>query len=471
MKHLNFLFAIIITSTLLIFGHIPNSQAQDFVGFNTNAWAGVTGIDIQPAIIMGGVYKVDVNVAGASFWTYNNYLRHNPTLLFNWENKKFEPIDFFDPDDYSSGIYEQTRYQLPSVLYDHNYRMAGALTIQARSSVQIEGIGPELGYMFHNEFSDTTYQNKRYTSPGLNMHSLTWGEIGLTGGYMHIIGDSRIKLAARVKFITGLSGFYLEAKDDMNYEILNDSTMNVYNASFAYGHSEETDGGRVKMQANSVGFDLGLKYSFANKYVLGLSLIDWGSFNFAHTAGANDFTLNLSEFRISPTMLENHDALDAILDQNATEEQRAETEFKMLLPTALGIQFHAYLWPAGTFEGGGYQNVYLNVNITRSLMNNSEYRRIKAINTYNLTLGVNTISIAAGMPITFTELDGDLSRAKVGAFIRLGPFIIGTKNFFSNLFAQEINQTDFYTAVKIPGLKPKPDITKGCPKFKKAMKF
>ena len=47
----------------LLLGMIsPKLKAQDFVGFNSHPYAGVSAIDVNPASIAGTVYKADINV-------------------------------------------------------------------------------------------------------------------------------------------------------------------------------------------------------------------------------------------------------------------------------------------------------------------------------------------------------------------------------------------------------------------------
>ena len=60
----------------------PVAKAQDIIGFNTGNYAGINGIDINPASIADSRYKFDFGV-GTGFTFTNNYLGIGSKELFN----------------------------------------------------------------------------------------------------------------------------------------------------------------------------------------------------------------------------------------------------------------------------------------------------------------------------------------------------------------------------------------------------
>ena len=50
------------------------AHSQDFVGFNQSNYAGVTGVYQQPASIVDGRMKFDMNLIGINIGAYNNYI-------------------------------------------------------------------------------------------------------------------------------------------------------------------------------------------------------------------------------------------------------------------------------------------------------------------------------------------------------------------------------------------------------------
>ena len=53
---------------------ITMASAQDIPGYNMSNYAGVSGIDIQPASIADMRYKLDITVVGAGVDFNNNYI-------------------------------------------------------------------------------------------------------------------------------------------------------------------------------------------------------------------------------------------------------------------------------------------------------------------------------------------------------------------------------------------------------------
>ena len=49
-------------------------KSQDFTGFNQSNYAGVTGVYQQPASIVDGRMKFDMNLFGVNVAAYNNYV-------------------------------------------------------------------------------------------------------------------------------------------------------------------------------------------------------------------------------------------------------------------------------------------------------------------------------------------------------------------------------------------------------------
>ncbi|MGB1207335.1 MAG: DUF5723 family protein [Chitinophagales bacterium] len=457
-------------------------SAQDFIGFNTTPYAGVNSIDLQPASIAGTVYKFDITAVGASIFAHNNFAQFDPKAFYSWSLDP-EKSSIMDGANGLTNIYTNTRVQLPSVMYDIDFNSAVALTIQHRSSFQLKGLSPEVSQLYYSDFQNEDYLGQQYTS-GVDMRMLSWMEVGLTYGRVLLIGENqRLKFGARVKYLGGLSSAYLSS-DLVTYEV-QDSTLNITKGNFEYAHSANLDPYKFNLESSSIGFDLGFKYSYGNRIVFGVSVLDIGKLRFAKTDESGDFALTNSSLELEEANYGNFEAanasnwelgisnynglngFDSMLETEA-EFSNTQPDYDVALPTALSLQFTAYLWESGVFEGGGYQNIYINVATYHALNTNPDTKRITAFNTYTITPGVYTLSVAAGMPVTIMN---DLESTRIGMFMRLGPFIFGSKNIVSHLFADSVNELDLYAALKVPILKSKPSLVKGCPKFRKKNRY
>ncbi len=434
--------------------------AQDFTGFNVNPWAGVTSIDLQPANIVGTVYRADINLVGMSLYAGNNYLAFNPKTVYRWSLNQ-DKSNELEADGIKTKAYINTRIHLPSFMYEINPNMAVAFTMQARASVQVQNAGKELVKLAYEDLDYAPYLGKTYDTPGITINQLSWTEIGLTYGYLHYLnGGHRFKIAGRLKYLMGLNALYLNSADG-SFRADAGDILSVYNTNVSYGHSEIGDPYlKFKPQAHSVGFDVGFKYSFKNRIVFGVSLLDVGTVSFDKAPGSGNFNANINNWDLNPVQF------NSLQDFNDTIASRvtftADTrKFKMSLPTALSFQGTVYLWDSGVFEGGGYNNVYLSFNSYTAIgMGGEGVNRLKAVNSYVFTPGFTTIAITGGLPVTINEFQA----VNVGGFLRLGPFVVGSKNFFTSLFKKELYEADIYWAIKIPLLKDKPTIVQGCPK-------
>src|ERR1700733_7660964 len=60
-----------------------NTYGQDMAGYSTSNYAGVSGIDLQPASIADMRYKFDMTLSGAGFDLNNNYSGDFETHFLN----------------------------------------------------------------------------------------------------------------------------------------------------------------------------------------------------------------------------------------------------------------------------------------------------------------------------------------------------------------------------------------------------
>lgn len=450
---------VMLAAVCLFFCTAVDIRAQDYVGFNANPWSGVTGIDLQPANILGTVYKADINLVGMSLYAGNNYLAFNPKSVFRWSLNQ-DKSNELDTTGVLTKAYIHTRLHLPSAMFEINPNMAVALTIQARASAQLTNAGRELVKQSYEDLQYEPYLSKTYNTPGISINQLSWTEIGVTYGYLHYLsGGHRFKMAARAKYLMGLNALYLNSPD-AGFRFDDGDILSVYNTNVAYGHTET--GGpylRFKPQAHSFGFDLGFKYSFKNRFIFGVSLLDVGTLTFDKAPQSGNFTANINNWDLTDVTFESVANFNDTIANRVTYKPDAR-QFKMALPTALSFQGTVYLWDSGAFEGGGYNNIYFSFNSYTAVAMGSADGRLKAVNSYVFTPGFTTIAITGGLPVSINEFEG----VNVGGFLRLGPFVLGSKNFFTSLAKKQVNEADIYWAIKIPLLKPKPTIVQGCPK-------
>lgn len=462
MNKKNYTFWYYFIGIFLIYAPYKATAQSDFIGLNTNPQSGINGIDINPVNIVGTIYKVDVNLAGGSFFSYNNYLGFNPALPFVLNRKRFEPIAFSEKMP-KSNIYENARYSLPSFMVDIDLESAMAVTLQARTFTQITNIDEKLGKSYANKFknSDITTPTA-YSADGLDMLNVSWGEIGLAYGRVHYNDEKRFKWGVRAKYIAALAGTHANFSE-LDYTLTpSDSAVNVTNAKATYMHTTETNAQKFKMQGSSFGFDIGIKYSYLNKYIVGLSVLDIGKIKFNADPTATNFKTTNTNWELYPFGLNNIKEFDKALKNNSTATNTAPSTFDVILPTAISLQATAYLWEGGLFEGAGYHNFYVSLATYTPipLLGSAKSLKIKQLGTYTATVGYNSDFASYGLPITINEL----GKVDVGGFLRSNLLFVGTKNLLTSVFNKKISETDFYAGIKFSISKPEYDITASCAK-------
>ena len=271
MNKILLLFAFTLLFTLSAF-------SQDFTGFTTNAYAGVNSLEVNPANVVGTIYKLDICPAAFSINQYNNYLGKHPTIPTKWKLPKFAPVDFNTNNAPRTDIYEHARYVGPSVLFDIDRFSAFAVTTQARSAMLVNNIPANLGQSF-NAADTLAKQPTTGNATDLKVNFASWTEFGGTYGRLsYFNGGHRIKYAARVKYLGGLAALAADISS-LDYSTTNADTNNVTitDATALYAHTPTMKMGKFKFQGSGFGLDLGIKYSFYNNVVFGISVMDIGS--------------------------------------------------------------------------------------------------------------------------------------------------------------------------------------------------
>ena len=221
-----------------------------------------------------------------------------------------------------------------------------------------------------------------------------------------LIGEeSRIKGGIGLKYLMGLNAAYINT-DDLTYQFQNDHVVNV-EGSANYGHSTNLgEDINFKPAGSGFGFDLGAKYSFKNQYIFGVSLLDVGSIKFDRNVESQNFIINQQNWDLDLEQVNN--IADLFHCCRACKFRTRKMEFKMGLPTTLSLQATANLWESGDFEGGGYQNLYLNVTTYHDLssLNSNKEATMKPVQMVSATVGFVSLAVGAGIPITISNTTG-----------------------------------------------------------------
>ncbi|MEM7654660.1 MAG: DUF5723 family protein [Bacteroidota bacterium] len=469
---------------------------QQFLGFQTNNYAGIYGIDLQPASIAGGQVRFDATLGGGMLHVQNNYVG----LL----NSALRGGTLFD------NINDSTRNRLlpqllngndKAIMYNLDLHGPGAmlalspkhsiaLTSRFRSFFNLDNIG-EPGAVFAYTGLDAPEQyGIRYNNDRLSLDVMSWLELGV--GYareLYSDGPNYLKGGFRIKYNIGIAAAYLYA-NDLDYSFTNSDILNVHSADVSYAHSELIGGidpgfsfdqlTNRDQGSNGWGLDLGFVYEYRPdhetffsgegeyrterndlpkyKYRLGFSVVDLGGINFNQDSNSFDFTGSVLDYDISRLGGNNVAFFDSVVNAEFDGTDPPD-RFRMSSPTLISLQADVRF----------SRNFFLNVVPQIAVKSRLRGRRVHTATWITATPRFESRWLGLGVPVSITDFDG----VTVGAVLNAGPFVIGSGNLTDLWLKQRTKGLHVFGGfhTPIPYGRPKdrdkdgiPDNKDACPK-------
>ena len=298
---------------------------------------------------------------------------------------------------------------------------------------------------------------ENYTLQPINLTTMNWGEIGFNA-------STEIFPYAEQKWIIGANFKY-----EMGFDALNINSMNAiqltktyeqtngvqkktiiasnYNieANIATNYNFETKKYELQKQGQGAGLDFGIVMIDKDKntedynFKASLSVLDLGKVNFQ---GRKDLfkgnslkILNNSDFK--NTKFRNPQQYLEFLSKEVYGDEKTSlqgTAFSVGLPTSAHLNLSKNIT----------ENTYLNLDwIQRTpVFENS----LKRSNIINVSYTIQKTYLGYGGSVTLYEYQ----KLQFGGYLRIGPLIIGSSNFFPLIFKQKkLNSGDFFIGLKI----------------------
>lgn len=458
------------------------AHAQDFLGYANSNYAGVSGIDLQPASIVDSRYRFDATVMGFSLNFANNFVGVNREA-FKYDknynsNSGFPPFNhmpaFNDPDfqqkylqkrenDKPKSVYFSNQIVLPSFMFTIDEKSSFAFNWRVRTYINVDGIEPQLANLIYSGLEDSAYWDQQFSNKNFSIQTMSWAEYGIT--YGRVIKDDGahfMKTAGRVKFLQGLQAAYMFIRD-LQYDFTNDDTLSLFNSDASYGHSDNfaLDYGKMKYQLESkpsVGLDLGFVYEWRpdhqkykydmdgetglwmrreNKYKLrvGFSALDIGAIKFEKGPGSRNFKANVKDWNLDSLDYASIEDFDDTLRKRFVFTEDKGT-FSMNLPTALSLQVDYNIW----------KDVYLNFTSYYAFQFRKNEHKTHDITTFSLTPRWDHRWFGVFVPVSYNAYGNTM----VGLDLRAGPLIVGTQSIGTLLGATDMFSADFHFLLKIP---------------------
>ncbi len=489
--------------TFLAFSCVTATAAfsQNYLGVQSSNYAGVMGLDVQPASFVDGRFVVDINLASVNVGAWQNAKYFKTDVMPKWWLKSFKKDtmwmrpdstlydrSIFDLYDYNQagikprGIYVNYQVDILNFAFHINPKIAIGFAAKSRMITNVDDIDPKLAKLAQEGLDFATLWNLQLKDKLVTTNMMAWNEYGINYGQVVMDkGEHFLKVGGRVKLLQGLASAYAYT-DELDYELLNKDTATTLKGNFKYGYSDNLDDEIKDFNANSFfksasklgfGLDLGVVYEWRpkykqykydmdgetdlwmrneNKYELraGVSILDIGGMKFTKGGKSRDFSVNTTTLDLRIFDKANSFAsFDSIVDSLITNDagwnanQGVGQTYYMNTPTALNIQLDYHIW----------KWFYVNATGNINLIGKKNPSRVKTPNQFVFTPSFDYAWFGLYVPVSVNNYSG----WKAGIASRLGPITVGVVDFNSLLARGKVRGTEFYVGLRLPILYTKPD--------------
>lgn len=446
-------------------------MAQESPGIVQGNFAGSQTVRINPASMLQSKVYMDFQLLSFTAFGQNNFAYipgsdYNTLPLVTGK----EELPTYAPNG-NNFLYEKnTRkkngqaianvYGLSAMVQTGDH--AFAFYTAARSHTSLNRIPYEVPIFGTENLGYEPLHNIRFEDNNVQVNSLHWGEIGLSYAYaFHKQYNHHWAAGITVKYLLGYSGSYL-AIDDVDYMVLNDSTVNIFNMNASaglalpvdYDNNDFPDPGKT-FKGRGIGFDLGLTFTMKKEgyqrnnpsriceqpyrdyfWRIGFSILDLGAVNFKDNAQAHTFNdVQLLWDRVDTLGYTDVNTLMAQLSETFLGSPTASLSsnaFKIGLPTAFSLQFDYHY----------KQNWYLNATWVQPF--SASVHSVRRPAQIALTPRYETDWFEAMLPLSLYEYQ----IPRIGAAVRLGFITIGTDRLGTLMGLSNLNGMDIYASVK-----------------------
>lgn len=454
--------------------------SQDYLGFAASPFAGVNGIDVNPASIVNNPRKWDVTVFGLNVGVANNYMGLQKRAM---KRDEYGGYPAFSEDDFinsyvsrrdngkSISAHAAVNITLPSFMFTRkNHKDAFAFTCKSRSYVNIDGIDQDLAEVVlsgvtNGEGLDTSFFFRDFSSTKISVQAMIWNEYGITYGKTAMeTKNERLNVAGRLKLLQGLYSMYAYL-DDVQYKFYEKDSLLVLSSHIGYGHSKNLEFNQEAIKFGfggkpSIGLDLGATYEFhaltnvrskmssqSNttplqhdyKYKIGFSLQDLGWIKYLKPEHARDFTMEVDQTLDFSSLQGSGDTPLADVDDTLHKKypmDASDDKYRMNLPTLASLQGDYYVG----------KNISVNSTFNYAFQFKNNENKIHEITNFSITPRWDWKWLGFYMPVSYNKY----SHVRLGASARIGPLIVGMADVLPVISKRDVYGADVHVMLKVP---------------------
>lgn len=461
----------ILVFTLTLFIGIRSAVSQEMPGLTNSNFAGSNAVLINPANMVLSKIYFDVHLFTAGAFVQNNlvYIPANDYKIMDFLNSS-KDLPTYPPNNNNFTYYKNAldKYAFNSeriigpsamMLYgDHAF----SFQTSVRTALSATNIPYEIGVFSIEGLRYPPFYNVNFWSKNERVGAMAWGEVSFSYAYA-FKKEFRDHWSAgiSVKRLMGYSAGFMRVKE-LNYVVLNDSTLNIRNLTADAGFSLPVDFDNNDFpihdpffKGGGFGFDLGvtftrMKQGFQRnnpryiceqpysdyKYRVGVSLLDIGAINFKHNAQLHQFVDGNAFWQnFDTTNYSNINQLARQFSEVLLGDPDASlkgSKFRMGLPSAISLQFDYHY----------RQNIYINATIIQPLV----IWKYGVVRPAQLAVTPRFETDWFEFSLPFSLYQYRLPR--LGAAVRLGVVSLGTDRLGTLLGMTDLTGVDIYASVK-----------------------
>ncbi|WP_147678224.1 DUF5723 family protein [Algibacter pacificus] len=442
-----------LTLAMLCIAGYTNLQAQSYVGFDVDNYAGVHGLISNPSNVVDSRLKTDVNLFSASAFGGSDYFGISLSDAVNSD----EGFDF----DTSAEKYPTNANNFflnvdilgPSFMFNLTPKNSIGFVSRVRAFMNINNINGELYETVADDFENTDAFDFDLQNLSGTIHA--WAEVGLVYGRVLVDNEkSFLKGGVTLKYLQGAGSLFLSSpglKGRYDSNVEKDLTTS---GNLNYGTTQDFDNDDISLDNLGSGFgaDIGFTYEFRgndytdqdfetlkdkNKYKLkiGASITDIGSISYDETT-VSTYDLGTADAPKSvDTDNADNDTEQFLKDKYDATDKVIDQEIK--LPTALHLLVDYHI----------KSKLYVSLQGNFSLIDSSKANANTIINAVTVAPRLETKWFSVYSPISMRKYD----EFAWGAGLRLGPLMVGSGSVLSNLVSgSTAKSTDVFVGLKIP---------------------
>jgi len=454
-------------------------SAQTLNGMSTGNYAGIAGLNFNPASIVDSRYKFDLNVAAAQYYFGNNFLEAKPLifarrLLYKDPyNSSYDAVkkDLLMPIEPPPGGVVRARqnaeFQLPlSFMLTTGKRSAIAINLRNRYELTIDSLNPQTASMFYNELNDPRYLGVAMNNDGFTQNFMNWQEIGFTYGRVLINAKKHfIKAAVTAKWLGGNAASFIKA-DKLSATFNDPHTLTLSSPRIQYARTARADIDLFtrrelfsNLEDQSLGWDAGFVYEFRgrignfkytdedyksrlrrdkNKYTfrLGVAINDIGRLVYNRLPLTRNHSANINNWDFSSVKAQNFRTWDTAYSKKINYLPGEDSTFSVKLPTGVIVNLDLHL----------FGEVYINAAMQRSVNIGKEATTtLYSPEWLAVTPRIEGRHFGLYVPILIRQ-----NSTQIGATVRLGPLYIGSNNLMALIQNPMVPSADVHAGIRIP---------------------